>query len=278
MSKDISVLSNAKFSDVRLKPFPYIVIRDALIPRYAEELTREFPIHCFNNLNENNKRDDISACDVCSQDNISNLWKQFISYHASQSFFDEVVALFGEAILGTHQKFYKNLDELKNMSVGTRHVDDFRNFDALMDAQISINSPVTHESSVRSVHVDRPNKIFSGLFYLRQPNDQTKGGDLQICKWKESVSAIQRNMLYQESLQEELFEVLEEIKFENNVAILFINSLNSLHGVTPRAVTGDIRTFANLVCEVPQSLYLRDNFANRLIKDSKAYIKKILTT
>lgn len=56
MSKDISAFSHAKSSD--------IMIKGALFLKYVDELTQQFPIYCFKNLHENNKREDISVCNV----------------------------------------------------------------------------------------------------------------------------------------------------------------------------------------------------------------------
>ena len=64
MSKDISVFSHAKSSDIRLKIFSDIMIKGALFLKYVDELTQQFPIYCFKNLHENNKREDISVCNV----------------------------------------------------------------------------------------------------------------------------------------------------------------------------------------------------------------------
>eukprot|EP00976_Prorocentrum_cordatum_P081574 1184462-Prorocentrum_minimum.AAC.5 len=48
-----------------------------------------------------------------------------------------------------------------------------------MGAQIAMNSPVTKEvDSVRGPHVDDINELWAGLLYLRKPEDNSTGGEL----------------------------------------------------------------------------------------------------
>ena len=72
-----------------------------------------------------------------------------------------------------------------------------------MDAQISINTPVEKLSSVRKAHLDNTNKFFSGLFYLRLPNDDSRGGNLQLCKWREEYTLSKKNQALQRELASE---------------------------------------------------------------------------
>ena len=53
-----------------------------------------------------------------------------------------------------------------------------------MDCQFSINSAVTEVSSVRGPHLDSPNKLFAGLFYMRQQGDTSTGGELDFYRLK----------------------------------------------------------------------------------------------
>lgn len=269
MNDEISILNNVDKIQLKSEPFPYIVIKDALPINLAGELTRTFPVRCFNLKEHNNKRLDISASDAMSKDIIS-LWKKFILFHSSKKFFYQMIDLFGDSIIDIHKDFFNKINDLKGKKIGLRHVDEFKDYDFLMDAQISINTPVYFDNSVRKIHVDRNNKLYSGLFYLRQPHDDSIGGDLQIFKWKSSIPDSYKKDLYREPLDNRFVELVDSIKYENNVAVLFLNSLDSLHGVTVRNKTKNIRTFVNLVCEVPFSLYPIGNehnsISNRLIR------------
>ena len=61
----------------------------------------------------------------------------------------------------------------------------FADCEVLLDAQVCVNTPVLRAaSSVRGPHVDKPNKLFAGLYYLRPPGDTTTvGGELQLYRY-----------------------------------------------------------------------------------------------
>ena len=251
MHLPISILSKADPSMVKMDPFPHIVLIDALPLEYANNLTSSFPKHLFDSTS-NNKRLDISAINVVNSPDISQDWKQFIAYHSSKEFFKEVLRLFEHSLLLNKNI---NLATLNNLNTGIRFQDTFDEKDCLLDAQISINTPVTKKSSVRKAHTDNTNKIFSGLFYLRQSDDDSSGGDLQICDWNHDYSYNKKLQIYKESLSPRHYSVFDEIPYANNVAVLFLNSLDALHCVTPRDLTVHTRTFVNLLGELPYDFF-----------------------
>jgi hypothetical protein len=278
MHLPISILSKADSSMVKMEPFPHIVLIDALPLEYANNLTSSFPKHLFD-LAPNNKRVDISAINVADSQDISQDWKLFIDYHSSKEFFKEVLKLFEHSLLDNKNI---NLATLNNLNTGKRFQDTFDEKDCLLDAQISINTPVVKKSSVRKAHTDNNNKIFSGLFYLRQDEDNSSGGDLQICKWNESYSYKKKLRTYTESLSPRHYRVFDEIRYANNVAVLFLNSLDALHCVTPRDLTVHTRTFVNLVGELPYDIFEKHTKTQKRIlkfkNKSKQQFKKVHQT
>ena len=272
MHLPISILSNADPSMVKMDPFPHIVLIDALPLEYANNLTSSFPKHLFD-LTSNNKRLDISAINVVNSPDISQDWKQFIAYHSSKEFFKEVLRLFEHSLLLNKNI---NLATLNNLNTGIRFQDTFDEKDCLLDAQISINTPVRIKSSVRKAHTDNTNKIFSGLFYLRQSDDDSSGGDLQICDWNHDYSCKKKLQIYKESLSPRHYSAFDEIPYANNVAVLFLNSLDALHCVTPRDLTVHTRTFVNLVGELPYDFFDKHTKnQKRLLKFKDNYMQKL---
>ena len=51
-------------------------------------------------------------------------------------------------------------------------------------------------------------------------------------------------------------EIVETVKYAPNRLVLFINSLDALHGVTVRQATPYSRQFVNLIGEVDPKLYV----------------------
>ena len=178
---NLSVLFDLSKVNFFKKPFPHIVIMDALPWQIADQLTSEFPIQAFDLL-RNNKRLDISAMKVNSSRDFSPLWKSFIKYHSSREFYKELIEIFKPHLSDKDYYFYSNL------STGIRGIHQHSKDQILLDAQISINTPVRSESSVRKAHVDNTNKLFSGLFYLRSKDDVSKGGDLEILEWNKAYT------------------------------------------------------------------------------------------
>ena len=260
---NISVLQHAKKDMVESSPYPYLVIADALPAHLAEELTTTFPLDLFENYKKkltdtNNKRVDITIAASRNIEAIPPIWREFLEYHSSTRFMHEVLKLFAEHITEAFPKYYANQTVLSKLTAGLKGIDDFSHADLLLDTAISINTPVSKVTAVRAIHTDHGDKLFSGLFYLRRPEDDSTGGNLQIHRWKDGYSHLQKRMLYEEGVNPKHTELVKEIRYENNVFVLFVNSLDALHAVTPRAITPHDRTFVNFVGESKHKLFRKE--------------------
>jgi hypothetical protein len=255
-----TLLSKIKISDVVNEPFPHIVVKDPLEEDIYLKLVTEFPSIATLSKGVDNKGMDLSsnkrlhylAKESLSDNQITPLWKEFIALHTSNTFFQEFLHLFKQHILQMYPNFENEYGSFATLKSGLRKVDAFETADVLLDALISINTPVvTKPTAVRRAHIDLPDKLFAGLFYMRDPQDTSTGGDLEIYKFKNDKPYGFRKC---ESAARYV-EYVKTIKYERNVLVLFINSLYSLHGVTVRAVTNYPRYFVNLVGEVKNPLF-----------------------
>ena len=265
---NFSILSKADSSLVSNYPFPHIVIKNAIPDHLAHLLTSSFPTDLFNH-DKNNTRFDYSALEVTQDKSLASHWKEFIDYHSSESFFIEVLEVFKNNISSNDYKKYRNMKTIKRGSEIHKHDKMY------LDAQISINSPVTKSSSVRKIHVDNSNKLFSGLFYLRLPEDDSVGGNLELFEWKDGYSLRKKIKIYQEGLNPKFCNPVKEVEYANNVGIIFLNSINSLHGVSERQKTNHPRCFVNLVGETRKDIFKKHGFFKRKIYDFKSSITKI---
>mgnify|MGYP001372752614 CR=1 FL=1 len=267
-----SILSNAKSSMVVLKPFPHIIIQDAIPQNFADQLTTKFPKNLYD-LSYDNKRIDINSYKAIHSNHISPEWRDFVAYHSSKDFFAEFIDIFNVAL-----QDYRDVDfdDLKNLQVGRREEHSFSSKDFLLDAQISLNTPALTKNSVRQAHVDNENKLFSGLFYLRQPDDHSTGGNLQLCSWPINYSEKQKLKNYREGVHAKHYEIFKEVEYQNNIAILFLNSLDALHCVTPRDPTSNIRTFMNLVCETPHNIFTKYTYTEKILINTKTTLKNLI--
>jgi hypothetical protein len=256
MTPSFSVLQRAAKVHVRTKPFPCIVIDDALPGDLYAALAESRPAAETGN-DANNMRWNCSAASVTQTSGITQLWKSFIAYHTSSAFYQEVIDVFGDSISSFYPRRFSTSGALRGLRAGVRGIDAFKTHDVLLDAQISGNTPVTEAGSVRTTHVDEGAKLFSGLFYMRLDDDDSLGGDLTINRFKDDFAGSKERFGLFEGkyVNEQHCDVCEIVPYARNRLVLFMNSLDSLHGVTIRHPTPHPRLFVNFVGEIDPPLY-----------------------
>ncbi|MGC1310046.1 MAG: hypothetical protein WA885_22690 [Phormidesmis sp.] len=254
-----SLLENATKADVFTDPFPHIVIKDALDDSLCTRLIEEIPstdtLKVGRDSRAGYERFNYSASLVNNNPEISELWRQFIHLHSSEVFMHQALELMGEHILNLYPDFEKRFKPLQEFTSGVRKIDHFPEVDMLLDAQIAMNSSLnTPLKRIKRPHIDRPQVLFAGLYYMRHPDDNSIGGDLEIYRFKGNKPAgFDPND--KQHVNDEYVELVKTIKYDRNVLVLFLNSLNSLHGVTCRSSTPVPRYFVNLVGELPQRMF-----------------------
>lgn len=250
-----SLLSKVKKSDIYAEPFPHIIIKDPIDPQLCSELIWNFPpveIVAKGAPIVSNQRFSYSAKDCLGDINVNPMWREFVQIHVSQLFLNQFTCLFKEHIREIYPSLLADMGEEENPKAGIRNVDNFSNADVLLDAQISINTPVSgRPSSVRGGHIDLPNKLFAGLYYLRHPQDKSTGGDLEIYGFKND----RERRFKGQFIDDKHIQLVKKVEYQSNVLVLLLNSIKSLHGVTVRSVTPEPRLFLNLVGEVNRPLF-----------------------
>jgi len=249
-----SILAHASRADIQLEPFPHIVLRDVLEEAVCDRLIAEFPpleSMVGWDPDASNKRLYYRAKTAMHDSGLSPLWRETIETHVSQVFLEQLVQVFGESVLATYPDFEERFGHLDSLRAGMRFRDSFDDADVLIEAQPSANPPVTAEpTSVRAGHLDNPNKLFVGLFYLRHPDDDSTGGDLELYRYGPG-----RPVFDDHEIADRHIEPVKTIPYEKNVLVMFMNSPQALHGVTVRQKTRHPRLFLNLNAEVSSDLF-----------------------
>lgn len=253
-----SILERLDPTQIVYRPFPYIRMRNALDPAYYRELAAAFPsldrIAGAGPL-PNNQVFRSPACDVLAEKATPAIWKEFFSYHCSDAFLTELIRFWHSAIMREYPdmayQFGKSLDHL---SCGLRRYragrppeslrENMRS-DVTLDTQFVVNSPVTDPSTVRGPHLDKPYKLFAGILYMRLPGDKSTGGDLLLYKLKTRKPHFDRR----QHVDEKLVEAFDEVKYEANSLVLWLNTPNAVHGVSPRSPTQIHRRYINFIAE-----------------------------
>lgn len=267
-----SLLSRVKKSDVVTDPFPHIVVADPIEDDLSWQLLSEFPD--INMITEDkdfrsNQRFTYPGSQALSSEHISPLWKEFIRANTSSTFLDQFVQVFEEHIRQIYPSFESDIGALSTLKPGIKEINTFSTADVLLLPDLCINTPVFGiPSAVRSAHLDLPNKLFVGLYYLRSPQDTSTGGDLEIYKFKRGRPYGLRERA---SVGHRYIELVKTIKYQRNVLVLFLNSIHSVHGVTVRSNTDLPRNFFFLAGEVKQPLFDFTPY-----EDVKFKLKKVL--
>jgi hypothetical protein len=199
-----------------------------------------------------NERINYSCTNVAYNPAFTPLWREVFQAHLSQAFLDDVLRLFGPYIPKYFPDFETRYKPISQLKAGIRVADQVSDADVLLDIQLALNTPVVVPgTTVRGPHVDCPKKLFVGLFYCRLDGDDSEGGDLEIYKPKHRPVALDqtRTGKFQD------MELVESIPYEQNVLALFLNTPDSLHGVSVRSRTPLYRVFLNILGEMRTPMF-----------------------
>lgn len=251
--EEFSVLRSANTGKVQNDPYPYLVEETVFDQDLYQRLERDFPADklFFQNMSkiENNQAVRIGAAEVINNPSFSDEWRAFFEWHTSEGFWRDIMRVFGPSIRAEFPQLEKQIGRpMEEWRVKRRG--DPGEADISLDLLFVINTPVTKESSVRPAHVDRKNKIFSGLFYMKQPNDPTPGGDLSLYRFKPGRDGFGGHYTELSDVDE-----VATVPYGANKFIAFVNSGRAIHGVTPRPVTEWTRRYINFVVETPMDAF-----------------------
>lgn len=275
----LSVLQHARARAVASSPYPYIVIPDALPKELCDRLVAGYPslAELGVDTGRNNVRWSYPACEACNNPAIDPDWRDVIDYHVSRAFYDEFLDLFAADIVKRYPAVFPDEDALRGLRLGLREADSFDRADILLDAQICGNTPAMHARSVKPNHIDSHRKLFAGLLYLRRDDDDSTGGDLEVRRFRRECSGKGRARCYDGVYIDNRYtELVEPVRYEKNVLVMFVNSLESLHGVTVRQPTPHPRLFMNLVGEVETPLFDVPRSFGTHVKKLQRQVKKRL--
>ena len=247
-SRTPKMLADVKPGDIITEPYAHYTKSDVVPAPLYQELADEFPT-LATIVNEradigSNEAVRMTVKQVLGDRRISPLWREFFEYHTSADYWRDVTRLFA-----VH--FRREFPELEER-VG-RAYEDWRvvprgfagEADVRLDCQFVMNTPVTRKSSVKTAHVDLCDKIFSALFYMRDPRDNSQGGDLDIYDWRREPRFIKHRALNRD------VELVKTVPYRANSYLCFVNSAEAVHGVSPRDTTDVPRRYINFIAELP---------------------------
>lgn len=247
-----SVLQNKNNIKFNHDPYPYFVIDDALPNDLYNSLNDSFPeyeeiIKSNQGLNtyEENTAYRLNAFESLQKDNISEEWKKFIQYHTSSEFTNELFDIFKESIMQIYKVDKDKLPNSKNIGVRFSGNHYFNT-----DCQFVINTPTSGETEVIGPHLDNPKEFYAGLFYMKNLDDTSTGGNLTTHKFIDKPSFYGKSRV-----RDEKVNLIDEIEYRKNRLVVFLNSPLSIHGVTKRSKTNSYRKYMNIIGEFNRELF-----------------------
>ena len=256
--RDWSVLNNLTIHGRYDKPFPHII--GSVNTELYETLERSFPNPEYiagDRALENNILLQTNAHESLKhRDKLPSEWAAFIQYHTSTEFLLDVVKLFGADI----RSIYPHLSQL-DLQAGVR----FRGAAPFkLDCQLAVNTPVTRKRSVRGPHIDDPKQLFGALWYFREPDDTTSGGDFEVHEWKKgrklgprpvAKDAPSAHMTKEAECAKGSTRPIHAVPYSRNAFVIFLNTPDAVHAVSPRAKTSNYRRYVNFIGEVDDPLF-----------------------
>ncbi|HLZ65501.1 MAG TPA: 2OG-Fe(II) oxygenase [Aliidongia sp.] len=243
-----SLLSRLSPADIRTEPFPHIVAEDVLEPDLCAVLGRtvpEFERFGWAGTPPSNQRYIMPAHRIAQDEAMPAIWRDFARHHSGPEFLAEIAALFAGHWAPAM------LDRLGGSLLG--HTgglcwrDDPAAVRILQDARLEINTPVTKKpGSPRGAHLDTANRLYSGLYYLRDPDDDSVGGDLVLYRFR---SAPPRHIDVF-AFDDDQVEAVATIPYRANNLVLFPQGLHAIHGVSPRQLTPWTRKYVFITAEI----------------------------
>jgi hypothetical protein len=240
-------------AEIRLAPFPHVVVPDALDPALYRELCAGFPP--FSQIGwadprrppRSNAKFELSASRMMADETMPEAWRTFLAQHSDRAFFDTVAGLFDAHWPAALRQALGGTLEGHTMERLVRFREQAARI--VLDARIEINCPVTAgASSPRGAHLDTANRLYSGLFYVRHPEDDSTGGDLQLFRWKDGpVEKIDKFELPAEHV-----ECVVTIPYRPNLLVFFPQGIDAIHGVSVRQPTSHFRRYVFITAELAE--------------------------
>lgn len=260
----LSILSRVKPEHLFLDPYPHLVIEDALPAETFARLFEAFPADdlVVDGRPVKDTWFDYPACKVVKDTRVADLWREFFAFHTSAAFFQELVQVLGPTLRQLHpdleSRISRPLEEFRvGMRPGGRGDPLAHGADVSMECQFYVNY-TRQPRTVRGPHIDRPSELFAALFYFRQSEDNSTGGDLDVCEATRSIYPGPRSVRIAElpaEVDADAVRTVRTARYKANTLVLFLNSPKSLHAVSPRSPTPLTRRHINFCADVPFDLF-----------------------
>jgi hypothetical protein len=150
-ASEYSILRGVTRADIRHEPYAHVVVENCLSAPLYEELARSFPADetvlglgksARDGRARPNSRHDVHTQEILDNPGgFSQSWREFVRYHVSNAFFQELLELMGPEILATHPELERRLGRpLRELRTAVRGAPGAADSDIALDCHIGINT------------------------------------------------------------------------------------------------------------------------------------------
>lgn len=244
---NLDVTQTVNKDDLMMDPCPYFHIQQALPWNVYQQLVEQYPESYMLQDGKTHFQARRYRQHEFEPGTISPLWQEFVAFHNSQEYKNRVLDLFEPAIA----HYYATLqEEFVNAEVAPRHqAPGAHKQHIALEVQFVLNGQ--QETTVRTPHLDNSRELFAGLLYMRKTEDTSTGGDLQV--FRKLVSNPEFHGIREVNHCQ--VEAAGTVPYQANTMILFLNTIDTLHGVTPRLGANCVRRYVNIDAHQSKKLF-----------------------
>lgn len=241
---NLDVTQSVTKDDLIQDPCPYFSITDALPWNLYDQLIAEYPESHMMQGGKTHFQARRYRQHEFEPGTISPLWQEFVAYHTSQQFKDRVLDLFQPAL----ERYYPSMaTTFREAPVSQRHAG--LPGTVQMEMQFVLNG--LQEETVRTPHLDNSRELFAGLLYMRKPEDVSVGGDIHV--FRKMVSQPEYTGIRE--VNPDHVSAAGTVPYRANTMILFLNTHDTIHGVTPRQGANCVRRYINIDAHQDRKLF-----------------------
>ena len=232
------------------------MVENALDGQLCRRLVREFPpLETFTQGRPYGSNEKIYyvGVDALQNPDLSRAWKDLVGNHLQRSIWAELLTIFRPHLLGAYPDFEERFGKLDDLKIGTRHIDEYSNCDVLLDSELVIHAPVTGDPCVeRGPHLKMRDKIFVAYLYLRPDEDKSQDPDHALYSIKPGESPVFDSVQVADPA---LLNLEKLIPCRHNTLIVFLNTPQSIQGLTARSAGTLPLMMYHFLAEMPETLF-----------------------
>jgi len=248
-----SVLQNFTPECLKLDPFPYIHIPQVLPWDLYEILEAEYPEqYVTKGVDHGFGTARYQQHDFDYKKIVSKTWRKFIDYNTGINFKNELITIFKEAIQLHYSTTHGWPEDLYTKYINADVTPRMQNKKGAIKMEMQFVCNAIDKVQIRKPHVDQSRELFACLFYFKKPEDKGTDGGLNV--YRSLASNQWRKETGRNAVAEDI-KAVDHIPYARNTLVCFLNTINSLHGVTPRENPKTIRRYINIDGHVDEKLF-----------------------